>query len=178
MPVESGPGTWRMPWLGIELCLDSNCWLGDMHKSLKIKTKYLTPGILEINLNITVGTESTLLPPQLQFTDKNYTGCKSFLHVSPVSLTPRSTSAHWVVTPSLTNMFWYGKVKFTSENKVTVMTYKSPEYTSQTEFLPDTLKSKTKVKFKKGSYLGHKNRGNTNKIYDNSKIRPVNKNSL
>ena len=58
------------------------------------------------------------------------------------------------------------------------MTYKSPEYTSQTEFLPDTLKSKTKVKFKKGSYLGHKNRGNTNKIYENNKIRPVNKKSL
>lgn len=45
-----------------------------LNKSLKIKTKYLTPGILEINLNITVGTESTLLPPQLQFTDENYTG--------------------------------------------------------------------------------------------------------
>ena len=58
------------------------------------------------------------------------------------------------------------------------MTYESPEYTSQTEFLPDTLKSKTKVKFKKGSYPEHKNRGNPNKIYENSKIWPVNKNSL
>lgn len=144
MPVESGPGTWRMPWLGIELCLDSNCWLGDMDKSLKIKTKYLAPRILEINLNITVGTESTLLPPQLQFTDENYTGWKSFLHVFPVSLTPRSTSAHWVVTPSLTNMFWYGKVKFTSENKVTVMTYESLGYNSQTEFLQTHSRAKQK----------------------------------
>jgi hypothetical protein len=58
------------------------------------------------------------------------------------------------------------------------MTDESPGYTSQTEFLPDTLKSKTKAKFQKEPCLGHKNSGNTIKIYGNSKIQPVNKNSL
>lgn len=149
MPVESGPGTWRMPWLGIELCLDSNCWLGDMDKSLKIKTKYLAPRILEINLNITVGTESTLLPPQLQFTDKNYTGCKSFLHVSPVSLTPRSKSTHWVVTP-ITHchvLIWKSKIHQWKQSNSDDLWKSRIQFSDRIP--PDTLKSKTKVNSRK-----------------------------
>lgn len=52
-----------------------------MDKCIKIETKCLTPRIIDIILNITVGKEYTLLPPQLQFTDKNYTGYKSFINL-------------------------------------------------------------------------------------------------